>query len=134
MAHYAFIDENNIVFEVITGRDEDEVVDGISDWETYYGELRGALCKRTSYNTRAGVHKYGGTPFRLNYGSIGCVYDPDRDVFIENPPEGYRSWVLNEELGIYEAPFPAPDDSGDWIWDEDSLQWYHKSEWLNFDE
>jgi hypothetical protein len=50
MAHYAFLDENNIVTEVITGRNEDEVVDGISDWEAAYEEVRGQTCKRTSYN------------------------------------------------------------------------------------
>ena len=47
MAHYAFLDENNIVAEVIVGRNETEVVDGISDWETYYGNRRGQVCKRT---------------------------------------------------------------------------------------
>ena len=132
MAHYAFIDENNIVIQVITGRDENEVVDGISDWEAYYGELHGMTCKRTSYNTRGGVHLLGGTPFRLNYGSEGCVYDPDRDVFIENQPVGCHSWILNEETGVYEAPVPPPDDSDKWVWDESTLSWYDKAEWNNF--
>jgi len=85
MAHYAFLDENNIVTEVIVGRDEDEVVDGISDWEAHYGEIRGQVCKRTSYNTLNGVHLYGGTPFRWNYAGIGYLYDPIRDAFI--PPQ-----------------------------------------------
>lgn len=71
MAHYAFLDENNVVTEVIVGRNEDEVVDGISDWEVYYGEFRGQVCKRTSYNGN----------IRGKYAGIGDVYDPVLDVF-----------------------------------------------------
>ena len=59
MAHYAFIDENYIVTEVIVGKDESNF-----DWERHYGDIRGQLCKRTSYNTIGGVHTTGGTPFR----------------------------------------------------------------------
>jgi hypothetical protein len=71
MAHYAFLDENNIVIEVITGRNEDEVVDGITNWENYYGSLRGKVCKRTSYNAN----------IRGKYAGIGDIYDPVDDVF-----------------------------------------------------
>jgi hypothetical protein len=78
MAHYAFLDENNIVTEVITGRDEWEEVDGISDWEMAYSEIRGQVCKRTSYN---------GT-IRFNYAGIGFTYDATRDAFIAPEPEG----------------------------------------------
>ena len=81
MAHYAFLDENNIVTEVITGRNEDEVVDGISDWETYYGNMRGQVCKRTSYNAN----------IRKNYAGIGYRYDETLDAFI--PPQPYPSWT-----------------------------------------
>jgi hypothetical protein len=59
MAHYAFLDENNIVTEVIVGKDEGE--EGV-DWEAHYGAFRGQTCKRTSYNTYGGVHSGGGTP------------------------------------------------------------------------
>jgi hypothetical protein len=72
MAHYAFLDDNNIVTEVIVGRDETETVDGISDWETYYGELRGQKCVRTSYNGK----------IRGVYAGVGYSYDPDADVFV----------------------------------------------------
>ena len=72
MAHYAFLDDNNIVTEVITGRDEDEVVDGISDWEAYYGKLRGQRCVRTSYNGN----------IRGVYAGIGYTYDEVNDVFV----------------------------------------------------
>jgi len=81
MAHYAFLDENNVVTEVITGRNEDEVVDGISDWEAYYGKLRGQRCVRTSYNGN----------IRGVYAGIGYTYDEANDVFvapvIEEAPE-----------------------------------------------
>jgi hypothetical protein len=102
MAHYAFIDENNIVTEVIVGRNEDEITDGISDWEAHYAEFRtGFRCLRTSYNTFAGVHKEGGIPFRKNYAGIGFHYDEQRDAFIPPKPEG--EWTLNEETCQWEV-------------------------------
>jgi hypothetical protein len=97
MAHYAFLDENNIVTEVIVGKDEGE--DGI-DWENYYGQFRKQVCKRTSYNTQAGVHQLGGTPFRKNYAGIGYIYDAVRDAFIPPQPEG--NYILNEETCLWE--------------------------------
>ena len=66
MAHYAFIDDNNIVTQVIVGRDEDDLAEGVTSWEDYYGARHGQTCLRTSYNTRAGEHSEGGTPFRGN--------------------------------------------------------------------
>jgi hypothetical protein len=121
MAHYAFIDENNIVTEVIVGRGEDEVVDGISDWEAYYADVRGQRCLRTSYNTKAGQHSNGGTPFRGNYAGVGYVYDEALDAFI--PPQPYPSWVLNGETFLWEAPIPYPSDGKDYIWDESAVAW-----------
>jgi hypothetical protein len=90
MAYYAFLDDNNVVTEVIAGRNEDEVVDGISDWEEAYGNFRGQRCVRTSYNTyldENGVsqHREGGTPFRGTYAGIGYTYDPDADIFVGLP-------------------------------------------------
>ena len=82
MAHYAFLDETNVVVEVIVGRDEG---DGGVDWEAHYAEVRGLPCKRTSYNTRDGVHLLGGVPYRGTYAGIGYRYDPVADVFM--PPE-----------------------------------------------
>jgi hypothetical protein len=83
MAHYAFLDENNIVTEVIVGKNEGE--EGI-DWEQHYGAFRGQPCKRTSYNTHGGVHSGGGTPYRKNYAGIGYTYDAGRDAFIPPKP------------------------------------------------
>lgn len=92
MAHYAFLDKDNIVVEVIVGKNENE--DNI-DWEKYYEEFRGMTCKRTSYNTFGGVHNNGGQPFRKNYAGIGYTYDYILDAFIPPKPEG--NWILNED-------------------------------------
>jgi len=118
MAHYAFLDENNIVTEVIVGKNEGE--DGV-DWEAHYGGFRGQTCKRTSYNTNGGVHSNGGTPYRKNYAGIGYIYDAGRDAFI--PPKPFASWLLNEDSCVWNAPSPYPDDGGLYIWDENSLLW-----------
>ncbi len=121
MGHYAFLDENNIVTEVITGRDEDEVVDGITDWEAHYGAFRGQVCKRTSYNTLAGVHTNGGTAYRKNYAGIGYTYDSARDAFV--PPKPFESWLLDEETCTWQAPTPYPTDGLKYQWVEDDLNW-----------
>lgn len=111
MAHYAFLDDNNVVTEVIVGRHEYETVDGISDWETYYGELRSQRCVRTSYNGN----------IRKNYAGIGYTYDKVRDAFI--PPQPYPSWVLNETTCLWDVPVPRPDDGSPYVWDEDTVSW-----------
>lgn len=121
MAHYAFLDENNMVTEVIVGRDEDEVVDGISDWEAYYGEFRGQTCKRTSYNTMGGQHTGDGTPFRKNYAGIGYEYDEARDAFI--PPKPYDSWLLDDDTCLWVAPVAYPDDGEMYVWNEETTSW-----------
>lgn len=124
MAHYAFINEDSIVVEVIPGRDEG--TDNI-DWEVYYGNFRGMLCKRTSYNTSGNVHQYGSAPFRKNYAGIGYSYDASRDAFI--PPKEYNSWVLNEETCNWDPPIPYPDDYNTrvdgkkWVWNEETISW-----------
>jgi hypothetical protein len=118
MAHYAFLDENNIVTEVIVGKDEGE--DGV-DWEEHYGNFRGQPCKRTSYNTHGGVHFSGGTPFRKNYAGIGFSYDAERDAFI--PPQPFPSWMLNEQTCLWSAPQPYPEDGALYGWDEETLSW-----------
>jgi hypothetical protein len=118
MAHYAFLDENNVVTEVIVGIDE-----GVDDtnWEQHYGAFRGQTCKRTSYNTNGGVHNGGGTPLRKNYAGIGYSYDAARDAFI--PPQPFASWLLNEDTCQWDAPVPYPDDGGRYRWDETLGEW-----------
>jgi len=127
MAHYAFIDENLVVIEVIPGRNEYEIVDGVSDWEAHYGNFRGQVCVRTSYNTRGGVHYTDGEPsedqsqaFRFNYAGIGFTYDADRDAFI--PPQPYASWVLDEDTCLWVAPIAYPAE-GVHVWDEQAGDW-----------
>jgi hypothetical protein len=109
MAHYAFLDENNAVTEVIVGRNEDEVVDGISDWEAHYGEFRGQVCKRTSYNNN----------IRGVYAGIGYTYNTEEDIFIT--PQPFASWTRNGSY--WEAPTPMPTDEKIYTWDEDTLSW-----------
>lgn len=128
MAHYAFLDDSNTVTEVITGRNEDEVVDGISDWEEYYGNLRGQVCKRTSYNSWAGKRIDLTTDevidepaFRGNFAGIGFTYSYELDAFL--PVKHYDSWILNETTFQWEPPVPEPDDGKDYYWDEASGMW-----------
>ena len=118
MAHYTFLDNNNIVTEVIVGKDEGE--ENI-DWEVHYGNFRGQVCKRTSYNTSGGQHNNGGTPFRKNYAGIGYSYDEQRDAFIPQKP--YASFVLNEDTCLWEPPVPYPTDGERYLWNEEELEW-----------
>lgn len=110
MAHYAFLDENNVVTEVIVGIDETELIEGL-DPETWYGNFRGQTCKRTSYNGN----------IRKNYAGIGYAYDTDKDAFI--PPQPFASWTLNEATCLWEPPVAKPDNDTMYAWDEDSQQW-----------
>ena len=118
MAHYAFLNMQNIVTEVIVGKDE---TDGPTNWEMHYGNIREQVCKRTSYNTRGGVHSEGGTPFRKNYAGIGYTYDFARDAFI--PPKPFDSWTLNENSCLWESPVAMPDDGQQYEWNEETTSW-----------
>ena len=107
MAHYAFLDENNVVTEVITGIDETELIEGL-DTETWYGNFRGQVCKRTSYNGN----------IRKQYAAIGYTYDEMRDQFVA--PQPYSSWTLDEN-NDWQPPTPKPE--GDYYWSEEDLEW-----------
>jgi hypothetical protein len=85
MAHYAFLDDDNIVTEVITGIDETETIEGLST-ETWYGNFRGQVCKRTSYNNN----------IRKNYAGIGYTYDAERDAFIAPKANCHPEETLDE--------------------------------------
>jgi hypothetical protein len=111
MAHYAFLDENNVVTEVIPGRNENEIVQGISDWEAHYGEIRGQRCVRTSFNGN----------IRKNYAGVGFTYDEERDAFIA--PKPFDSWLLDEETCRWEAPVAYPTDGLVYQWDELAGDW-----------
>ena len=118
MAHYAYLDPDGIVTQVIVGKDEGE---GGVDWEDYYG------AKRTSYNTTAGQHANGGTPFRYNFAGIGYTYSDDPKWATQGgafiPPQPYPSWVLNDDTATWEAPTPMPEGDTPFMWDEPSQSW-----------
>jgi hypothetical protein len=109
MAHYAFLDENNIVTEVITGKDETEFIEGLSP-EEWYGNFRGQVCKRTSYNNN----------IRKQYAGIGYTYDAVADVFIS--PKPFESWSLDENYD-WQAPIDYPADGKFYSWDESNQVW-----------
>jgi hypothetical protein len=123
MSHFAIIDENNIVAQVLVI--EQDVID-----TGHFGDPKTFV--QTSYNTRGGVHygsdgqPDGGVALRKNYAGIGYSYDKDCDAFI--PPKPFASWVLDEETCYWEAPVAMPDSSGletgtFYVWDEDTVNW-----------
>lgn len=118
MAHFAQIDSNNKVICVL-------VVDNSQEHrgqDFLANDLAlGGTWIQTSYNTRAGVHILGGTPFRKNYAGIGYTYDPARDAFI--PPKTSFSWVLNENTCLWEPPIPYPNDGNTYAWSEKIKNW-----------
>lgn len=93
MAHYAFLDDDNIVTEVIPGKDETEVLDGLTP-EEWYGNYRSQTCVRTSYNNN----------IRYNYAGIGYTYDIVRDAFIAPKPECHNTVVLDEQTCTWSCP------------------------------
>lgn len=117
MAHFAELDENNIVIRVLVTDNNDPAGDEGYSW--LVNNLGGTWIQ-TSYNTRAGVHLLGGTPLRKNYAGIGFTYDAERDAFI--PPKPFDSWVLNEETCTWEPPIPKPTD-GLYVWNEELEAW-----------
>jgi hypothetical protein len=112
MSHFAQIDGNNIVTQVIVI--EQDVVD-----TGLFGDPASWI--QTSYNTSGGIHLLGGTPLRKNYAGIGYTYDSTRDAFI--PPKPFNSWTLNETTCLWEAPIAMPDDGKMYSWDEETTSW-----------
>jgi hypothetical protein len=119
MAHFAEIDENNIVTRVLVVGDDQE--DRGQEFLADDLGLGGAW-KKTSYNTQGGVHTLGGTPFRKNYAGIGYSFDAERDAFI--PPKPFASWILNEETCNWNAPVEMPVEEGKFFtWNEETTSW-----------
>lgn len=128
MAHYAFLDQNNVVVDIIFGIDENELIEGL-DPETWYGNFKGLKCVRTSRNGK----------IRKNAAAIGGTYDENNDAFI--PPKPYPSWILDQDTYQWKAPTPYPstitnppvseemfymataDDGYRYDWSEEELQW-----------
>jgi hypothetical protein len=108
MAHYAFLDENNLVTEVIVGVDETETIEGL-DPETWYGNLRGQVCKRTSYNSN----------IRGKYAGVGDFFNFDENIFVA--PQPFASWVRNGSF--WNAPVAMPTDGKIYTWNETEGAW-----------
>ena len=118
MAHFAQIDENNVVVQVLVVPDAQED----RGQEFLANDLNlGGTWKKTSYNTHGGVHSNGGTPYRKNYAGIGYTYDSVRDAFI--PPKPFNSWVLNSETCLWDAPVAMPTDGKMYTWNESTTSW-----------
>jgi hypothetical protein len=122
MAHFAQINANNVVTQVIVA-EQDFINSGVvGDPSTWI---------QTSYNTKGGQHVLGGTPLRKNYAGIGYSYDPQRDAFI--PPKPYSSWQLDEASCTWQAPVPMPADAGQgdppiyYVWDESNITWQQQT-------
>lgn len=113
MSHFAQIDANNVVTQVLVI--EQDVID-----TGLFGDPSSFI--QTSYNTIGGVHTLGGTPLRKNYAGIGYTYDATRDAFI--PPKPFASWVLNEDSCLWDAPTPMPVEEGKiFVWNEETTSW-----------
>lgn len=107
MAYYAFIDENNIVVDVIVGIDSTETIEGLAP-EQWYSNFRGQTCKETSITGK----------FRKQYAGIGYTYNPDKDTFVS--PRLFESWFLDENED-WQPPIPQPNE--ECFWDEGNLNW-----------
>lgn len=118
MAHFAQLDENNVVLQVVVVNNT-ELMDNGQESEAkgiaFCQSLFGGNWKQTSYNRT----------IRKNYASDGYTYDPIRDAFI--PPQPFPSWVLNEDTCTWYAPVPRPDDGKEYLWDEQTQQWIERT-------
>ncbi len=121
MAHFAKINESNIVTQVVVVNDSDGNND--TNGQNFLNNLFKTThtWKKTSYNTYGNTHRLGGTPYRKNFASVGFTYDSSRDAFIE--PKPYNSWTLNETTCLWESPVAYPSDGKSYEWDEDNTQW-----------
>lgn len=121
MAHFAEVDENNIVVRVLVVGDDQEH----RGHEFLANDLGlGGTWIKTSYNTHAGQHLNGGTPFRYNYAGVGYTWDAafgEDGAFI--PPKPFPSWTLNSDKAIWDSPVPYPNDGKMYIWNEEDGNW-----------
>ena len=121
MAHFAKLGAGNIVLTVTVVSNDVATTEqaGVDFLNNLYNTRD--VWKQTSYNTKGGEHKLGGTPFRKNYAGVGYTYDQTKDAFI--PPKPYPSWILNETTCLWEAPVVKPDDGQKYLWNEETQQW-----------
>jgi len=126
MAHFAKLNQENIVIAVNIVHNNELLVDGVESEQKGIDFLNtlhktNDVWKQTSYNTSGGVHKLGETPLRKNYAGTGYTYDETRDAFIS--PQSYPSWTLNEDTCLWEAPVAYPDDDKNYYWNEETTSW-----------
>ena len=128
MAHFAKLGKENIVekVEVVNNNVATTEQAGVDFLNNLYKSRD--VWKQTSYNTKGGIHKLGGTPFRKNYAGIGYKYDQIRDAFIQ--PKPFNSWILNEDTCLWEAPVAEPtltqeqiDNNNEYKWNEQNQTW-----------
>ena len=121
MAHFAKLNSENIVerVEVVSNDIATTEQAGIDFLNNLY--KTNDIWKQTSYNTSAGEHLLGGTPFRKNYAGVGFTYDQTRDAFIS--PQPFDSWTLNETTCVWESPIPYPNDNYNYAWNETKKTW-----------
>lgn len=118
MAHFAKIDSNNKVLEILVVPDDQQHRG--QDFLAIDLQLGGTWIQ-TSYNTRGNKHILGGVPFRKNYAYIDGTYDPIRDAFI--PPKPFASWILDEKTCLWDSPIPYPNDKKKYVWNECIVNW-----------
>ena len=120
MAHFAELNEDNIVVRVLKTSNEDP--NGDEGYQWLLDNVGGRWIK-TSFNTRGGTHINGGIPLRMNFAGNGMYYDENRDAFI--PVKFFDSWVLNESTCQWEAPIPHPEPGNidDYLWNEEKCLW-----------
>jgi hypothetical protein len=111
MAHFAKVDQGKVISVIVA---EPEF------FNTFVDTSPGQWIQ-TSYNTKGGVHRFGGTPLRKNYAGVGYSYDQTLDAFI--PPKPYDSWTLNEETCLWDPPTSYPNDNKNYKWDEPTTTW-----------
>jgi len=126
MAHFAKLNQENIVIAVHVVHNNELLVDGVEDEQKGIDFLNNLhktndVWKQTSYNTQGGIHTLGGTPLRKNYAGIGFTYDETRDAFI--PKQPYASWVLNEDTCQWEPPVAYPAMDKPYEWNEETTSW-----------
>lgn len=129
MAHFAELDENNVVLRVLVVPNEEE-----NRGQEYLAEDlgMGGRWEKTSYNTKFGIYYDPETniptenqskAFRKNYACPGYIFDETRNAFILPKPEEFPSWIINENTGDWEPPIPRPQDDRLWDWNEENQEW-----------
>ena len=128
MAHFAKLDENSIVTQVVVVHND--VATSESAGAIFLNNMYGTsdTWKQTSYNTFGNQHTKGGTPFRKNFAGVGFTYDASNDAFIA--PKPYNSWTLNNTTYLWEAPITKPDDGQPYVWDETLYQSDNSKGWV----